>query len=51
MGLMIKKIERLFDKSQKVLARNEATVTNDNVSCSTISRTVPAAEGNIESTV
>ena len=45
------KIERLLDKSQKGIARNEVKVTNDNTSCSTISGIVLAAKDNVESTV
>ena len=46
-----RKMERLFDKSQKLLARNAGTVTNDNASCSTISGSIPTSEHNVESTV
>jgi len=46
-----RKMERLYDKAQKVIARNESNVTNDNASCSTISGTAPASKDNVESTV
>ena len=46
-----RKMERLFDRSQKAATRNEPTATNDNTSCSTITGTVQASVDNAESTV